>query len=47
MIVTYLISPFVVKNNPWESTTRQATAILIGLYPSHILVYVSHFYNAL
>jgi hypothetical protein len=25
MIVTYLISPIVVKNNPWESTNRQAT----------------------
>jgi len=25
MIVTYLISPFVVKNNLWESTNRQAT----------------------
>ena len=25
MIGTYLINPFLVKNNPWESTNRQAT----------------------
>jgi hypothetical protein len=47
MIFTYLISPFVAKNNPWKSTNRQATALPFGLYTSHILVYVSHFYNAL